>query len=378
MKTLARLRSAIRSRWRWLAAAVVALIAFALWLRLGPIARRSSTSATRRHGRRRPARCAALRGAVGDGTRSVHLDADEPAADPGGGDARGRGSPLLVASRRRPARCRARARQNLCRTPHRRGRLDDHAAGREAPADPAVAEGQPRGVRAKVREAVLALRLEHRFAKREILAPLPESRVVREPGRRRRAASQVYFGADAVDAHPGPGGVSGRPAAAADGFNPWRSLSSARAPAAQVLRAHGGAGALDVTLARRAPNGCASRAGTRRFTLRTSSRWLRRAAAAATCRRGSRRRSTPSCSAMSRHHRMHRPALAARRANVAVVVLDNATGEWLAWEGSGDYGDADTAARSTGRSRRASRGPRSSRSPTPSRSNRLHAGARAA
>ena len=28
-------------------------------------------------------------------------------------------------------------------------------------------------------------------------------------------------------------------------------------------------------------------------------------------------------------------------ANVAVVVLDNATGEWLAWEGSGDYFDAD-------------------------------------
>jgi len=27
--------------------------------------------------------------------------------------------------------------------------------------------------------------------------------------------------------------------------------------------------------------------------------------------------------------------------NVAVVVLDNRRGEWLAWEGSGDYGDAD-------------------------------------
>src|SRR5207302_11238477 len=27
--------------------------------------------------------------------------------------------------------------------------------------------------------------------------------------------------------------------------------------------------------------------------------------------------------------------------SVAVVVLDNATGEWLAWEGSGDYGDAE-------------------------------------
>ena len=36
-----------------------------------------------------------------------------------------------------------------------------------------------------------------------------------------------------------------------------------------------------------------------------------------------------------------RPNLAQHRAhNVAVVVLDNARGEWLAWEGSGDYSDA--------------------------------------
>ena len=37
----------------------------------------------------------------------------------------------------------------------------------------------------------------------------------------------------------------------------------------------------------------------------------------------------------------HRAALIAHgAANVAVVVLDNARGEWLAWEGSGDYFDA--------------------------------------
>src|SRR5690606_28855403 len=29
--------------------------------------------------------------------------------------------------------------------------------------------------------------------------------------------------------------------------------------------------------------------------------------------------------------------------NVAVVVLDNRTGEWLAWEGSGDYFDSATS-----------------------------------
>src|SRR6185295_11552665 len=38
---------------------------------------------------------------------------------------------------------------------------------------------------------------------------------------------------------------------------------------------------------------------------------------------------------------MHRARLLEHGAyNVAVVVLDNARGEWLAWEGSGDYEDA--------------------------------------
>ena len=40
--------------------------------------------------------------------------------------------------------------------------------------------------------------------------------------------------------------------------------------------------------------------------------------------------------------RSHREALERHgAANVAVVVLDNASGEWLAWEGSGDYSDAE-------------------------------------
>jgi penicillin-binding protein 1C len=41
--------------------------------------------------------------------------------------------------------------------------------------------------------------------------------------------------------------------------------------------------------------------------------------------------------------------------NVAVVVLDNATGEWLAWEGSGDYFDADDGGTINGARRPAAR-----------------------
>ena len=63
----------------------------------------------------------------------------------------------------------------------------------------------------------------------------------------------------------------------------------------------------------------------------------------ATGRRGSRRRSTPrSRRDVAGIIRSHRPALDRHgAANVAVVVLDNARGEWLAWEGSGDYSDAE-------------------------------------
>ena len=61
------------------------------------------------------------------------------------------------------------ARHNLAEGQDRRRRLDDHAAGREA-ADQRRDGVKPRGLGAKLREMVLALRLEHRFTKREILA----------------------------------------------------------------------------------------------------------------------------------------------------------------------------------------------------------------
>ena len=56
--------------------------------------------------------------------------------------------------------------------------------------------------------------------------------------------------------------------------------------------------------------------------------------------------------------------------NVAVVVLDNATSEWLAWEGSGNFDTAIAAVPSTVPPCRGSLAPRSRRSPTRWRSNR--------
>ena len=80
----------------------------------------------------------------------------------------------------------------------------------------------------------------------------------------------------------------------------------------------------------------------RHFSRRTSSRWCwRRRPNRA--RRASRRRSTPGCRTTSSASSAAIAGSLERHgaANVAVVVLDNARGEWLAWEGSGDYFDAE-------------------------------------
>ena len=90
-----------------------ALIGCALWLRLGPLDPACSTISTHatstvvvdRHG------VPLYEALSGDGTRSVQLERREPAADAGRGDDRRRGSPLLVASRRRSDRDRRAALQ---------------------------------------------------------------------------------------------------------------------------------------------------------------------------------------------------------------------------------------------------------------------------
>ena len=87
-----------------------------------------------------------------------------------------------------------------------------------------------------------------------------------------------------------------------------------------------------------AENDAAARAALRRA--RVSRRRRSRAA-----RARSTRRSTPELQrTVAGHHRRANARVAADAhdaANVAVAVLDNRTGEWLAWEGSGDYFDTD-------------------------------------
>ena len=144
-------------------------------------------------GRRRSPRRAAVRSAV----RRRHAQRHGSTRDRlppllVGGDDCGRGSPLLRAPRRRSrSRCSRAARRNVAERPGRRRRIDDHAAGRRSCCSSARRRRQrSRGLRAKLHEAVLALRLEHRLHEARDPGAVSEPRArtaIRSPARGARA-----------------------------------------------------------------------------------------------------------------------------------------------------------------------------------------------
>ena len=193
----------------------------------------------------------------------------------------------------------------------------------------------------KLREALLALRLERRLAKDEILAlylsvaPYGNQLVGAE------AASQAYFGCPAGNLTPAQAallaGLPQRPGA----LNPYRYLDRARERQRWVLARMRDGGAItaaeyEAALAERLiirPPETAWRAP--HFVLR----------ALATAGQSAPRRLETTLDASLQAEvagilSMHRRRLLQHGAhNVAVAVMDNRSGEWLAWEGSGDYFD---------------------------------------
>jgi penicillin-binding protein 1C len=200
---------------------------------------------------------------------------------------------------------------------------------------------RPRTARGKLREMLLALRLEHRLSKREILAlylnvaPYGNQIVGAE------AASRAYFGCAARDLTPAQAaflaGLPQRPTA----FNPYRGTGAWKRQQV-VLDRMARQGALD-------PQALAVARAERLRIVRDSRAFLAphfveraRAEAGGTPRRIE----TTLDADLQRRVRgivdMHRERLLAHGAhNVAIAVLDNAGAEWLAWEGSGDYQDAE-------------------------------------
>jgi penicillin-binding protein 1C len=199
-----------------------------------------------------------------------------------------------------------------------------------------------RGGLAKLHEALVALRLEHRFTKAEILARYLSLASYGNQFIGAERASQGYFGVAASMLTPAQAaflaGLPQRPSA----FNPYRAPEAARARQRTVLRRMAVAGALAAdTLAVALDERLVFAPSPSSFTaphfveMVLASLEDARPAVVETTLDG------PLQSDLAGIITRHRADLVAHGAhNVAVVVLDNASGEWVAWEGSGDYADA--------------------------------------
>ena len=200
-----------------------------------------------------------------------------------------------------------------------------------------------RGFRFKLREMLLALRLEHRYSKPEILALYLNLAAYGNETAGAGRASQIYFGVEPSMLTAAQAAFLAALPQRPGAFNPWKNLASARARQQAVLRRMAAAGSLSPEQYRDARD--------ERLLLRPRSapfnapHFVEMVMAAAGSGAAERIQTTldldlqRDVEGIVQHNR---PLLAAHgAANVAVVVLDNRRGEWLAWEGSGSYADPE-------------------------------------
>ena len=199
-----------------------------------------------------------------------------------------------------------------------------------------------RGWRAKAYEAVLALRLERRFSKREMLAMYLNLAGYGNQITGVERASRAYFGVGADMLTPAQAAfLSGLPQRPS-GFNPYRNRDAAISRQRLVLRRMEAARALTPAQAEEAR---AERLNiARQVSPFVAPHFVEMVLAETTGTRAERIETTLDAQLQADVAGIigsHREALRRHGAsNVAVVVLDNRTGEWLAWEGSGNYADA--------------------------------------
>jgi penicillin-binding protein 1C len=200
-----------------------------------------------------------------------------------------------------------------------------------------------RGWGAKLEEAILAVRLEHRLTKAEILTLYlnlaPYGNQVVGAGR----ASQVYFGVSpsllTIAQAAFLAGLPQRPSA----YNPYRDSAPGIKRQRRILDA--------LLRQKRISVDEAHTARSERLDIHplapafAAPHFVEMVLHAAADQRRSRIETTLDATLQSTvvdTIRAHRQSLLHHGANnVAVVVLDNAAAEWLAWEGSGDYFDQD-------------------------------------
>jgi len=333
-----------RPRSSALAISATAMLALLLWLRLGPIPpallderARVSTVVVDRRGE------PLYEALSGDGTRNVKLSAgDLP--------------PVLVAATVAAEDHRYWSHPGVDPVAIVRALRNNTTRGRVVEGGSTITQqvaklllnrqspGRRRAFGAKVQEAVLALRLEHRFTKHEILALYLNLAAYGNQIAGAERASRAYFDRGASMLTPAQAaflaGLPQRPS----GFNPYRGREAAVVRQRSVLRRMAASGALSKAELEEA------QAERLALTRGTSSPFVAPhfvemvLAAAAEARPG--RIETTLDRALQADVQ---GIIETRRellkkhgaANVAVVVLDNASGEWLAWEGSGDYFDAE-------------------------------------
>lgn len=337
------IRRLLRTRRRVAAAVALALVsAVALWVRLGPIDpallddnASSSTLVVDRRG------VPLYESLSGEGTRTGHLAADAlpaqlVAATVAAEDRRFWWHPGVDPI----AITRALARNVATRRIAEGGStISQQAAklllGRRSPP-------RRRGLGAKVQEAVLALRLEHRFSKREILAMYLNLAAYGNQMVGAQRASHAYFGRDVSMLTPAQSaflaGLPQRPS----GFNPYRSRDAALLRQRDVLRRMEAAGALSPEQAGEAR--AEQLTFTRSSSPFTAPHFVEMVLASAGDTRAGRIDTTLDAALQADITGIiqgQREVLEKHgAANVAVVVLDNATAQWRAWEGSGDYFDS--------------------------------------
>jgi len=197
----------------------------------------------------------------------------------------------------------------------------------------------PRGMGAKLGEMVLALRLEHRFTKREILALYLNLAAYGNQTTGAARASYAYFGVDASMLTPAQAAFIAALPQRPSAFNPWKSSASARSRQLAVIRRMADAHLMSADQVREARDErLALRPRVNPFDAPHFVEMVKSMNPSAV------RIETTLDLDLQRdvegiieHERASLKAHGA--ANVAVVVLDNRSGEWLAWEGSGDYAD---------------------------------------
>jgi penicillin-binding protein 1C len=198
-----------------------------------------------------------------------------------------------------------------------------------------------RGWRTKLQEAVIALRLEHRLTKREILALYLNLAGYGNQTTGIERASRVYFGVGAGMLTPAQAaflaGLPQRPST----FNPYRSQELAVSRQRVVLARMAAAGTISrAELDEARSERLAFSRADRRFL---APHFVEMVLAGLGPSRPGRVETTLDAGLQADVAgilQTHRATLDRHGAtNVAVVVLDNARHEWLAWEGSGDYFD---------------------------------------